>query len=158
MDSSVAHWPPWSQEEPMPAVLGFLLPTGTELWVGHRRPREPALVPSACRDGCHSGEPCPWPGPLSTAPGLWESHQPGCRNRPAGPGAPGCRLPHCVPYLVPGAQSWQRIGSWSQQPLFLPWATRAMEAILPNIEDAAVISWHHHPGCGQLSCAPNSAL
>lgn len=41
-----------SKDPSMPIALGFLVPTGPELWVVHGRPRAPVLVPNACRDGC----------------------------------------------------------------------------------------------------------
>ena len=136
---------------PQPGALGFLFPTDPELWVVHGRPRAPSLVPNACRGGCRWGEPHPRLAVLLLPLASWEiTGQPGCGSHPGSPAPFRFCLPRCVLRLIPGAGSWQRTGPWSRQPQCPARAARASQAMLPDTEGVAVISWQHHPGCGQL--------
>lgn len=94
-----------SKDPTMPVALGFLVPTGPELWVVHGRPRAPALVPNACRDGCR------WVNPslvwLSCCcPSLTGNHKAARLQEP--PRQPNSTWFHspCVLHLVPSAGLW----------------------------------------------------
>lgn len=93
-----------SKDPSMPIALGFLVPTGPELWVVHGRPRAPVLVPNACRDGCRWVNPSlAW---LSAAAQPSGDHKAARLQEP--PRQPNSTWFHspCVLHLVPSAGLW----------------------------------------------------
>lgn len=94
-----------SKDRITPIALGFLVPTGPELWVVHGRPRAPVLVPNACRDGCR------WVNPslvwLSCCCPSLTGNQKAARLQepPRQPNSTWFHSP-CMLHLVPSAGLW----------------------------------------------------
>lgn len=118
----------------MPIALGFLVPTGPELWVVHGRPRAPVLVPNACRDGCRWVNPSlAW---LSAAAQPSGDHKAARLQEP--PRQPNSTWFHspCVLHLVPSAGLWPLEPAVSMAVM----GSQGQLSHLPNTEDIAVVS------------------